>query len=236
MYETLFADLIALLQAEFGATLLGVLASGSRIHGTPSATSDLDSHVLISSPRRRRRNFLLHGLEIEMFINPPQRIPAYFNDGRPVTLHMFAFGQAIYDPQGIVADLQAQARTLWNAGPPLIPPSLDWHHRYVAADLTNDLLDLGDDDDSSANLLIGKLVEHLLATHYGLQRRWLAKPKRLLTDLASWDDHATTFARAALESRPLNERRAAINQLAAHVLAPIGGLAGPEWTMDWEEL
>jgi hypothetical protein len=39
--ERLFEPLIALLRSEFGDELLGVLATGSRIHGTPGPTSDL---------------------------------------------------------------------------------------------------------------------------------------------------------------------------------------------------
>src|SRR5437867_2940609 len=50
--ERLFEPLIALLRSEFGDELLGVLATGSRIHGTPGPTSDLDAHVLIAAPRR----------------------------------------------------------------------------------------------------------------------------------------------------------------------------------------
>src|SRR5438067_5842951 len=88
--------LLALLRAEFGDDLLGVLATGSRIHGTPDPTSDLDVHVVIDQPRRQRRNILLDGLEIEMFINPPFQIHRYMADGGN-DIHMFTFGRAIYD-------------------------------------------------------------------------------------------------------------------------------------------
>ena len=99
--------LIALLRAEFGDDLLGVLATGSRIHSTPGPTSDLDVHVVIAQPRRQRRNILLDGVEIEMFINPPFQIQRYLADGGN-DIHMFAFGRAIYDPQGFIGQLQDQ--------------------------------------------------------------------------------------------------------------------------------
>ena len=224
---------VGLLRAEFGGDLLGVLATGSRIHGTPGPTSDLDVHVLIAQPRRQRRNIMLGGVEVEMFINPPFQIRRYFSD-RSVDEHMFTFGRAIYDPHGVVAGLQAEARARWQAGPP--PIALAWMHRYAPADLLRDLEDVGAGDAATANLLIARIVELLLDSHYQLNRRWPAKPKRRLADLDGWDAHAARLARAALAGGPLGERRAALDQLAAHTLAPIGGLMPLEWDSGWDEV
>jgi hypothetical protein len=149
---------------------------------------------------------------------------------------MFAFGRAIYDPQGIVAGLQSQARELWAAGPPPVSPADHWHHRYAPADVLNDLADVGDGDPATANLLLNKASDMLIASHYALNRRWPAKTKRLLADLAAWDDPAADQLRAIHQPGPLEARRSALLRLAEHVLAPIGGPAGPEWSMDWEAL
>ena len=129
--------LVALLREEFGEELLGVLVTGSRVHGTPGPTSDLDAHVIIATPRRQRRNFVLDGVEVELFLNPPLQIRRYFADGRGHDPHMFAFGRAIDDPHGTVAALQAEARRIWEAGPPL-EAHLAWQHRYFPADLLRD--------------------------------------------------------------------------------------------------
>lgn len=53
----------------------------------------------------------------EVFVNPPRRIPKYFeeetHDRRPAAIHMFASGFVMYDPEGKVANLVEQAqRTL----------------------------------------------------------------------------------------------------------------------------
>ena len=58
---------------------------------------------------------------------------------------MFAFGRAIYDPQGIIVQLQDKARALWQAGPPALAESAHWMPRYFAADMLRDLTDLGED-------------------------------------------------------------------------------------------
>ncbi len=232
--EQLFEQVVGLLRAEFGDDLLGVLATGSRIHGTPGPTSDLDVHVADrAAALRQRRNIVLGGVEVEMFINPPFQIQHYFGD-RGLDEHMFTFGRAIYDPHGAVAELQAEARARWQAGPP--PVADAWMHRYALADLLRDLEDVGASDAATANLLIARIVDMLLDSHYRLNCRWPAKPKRRLADLEGWDAHAAQFARAAPAGGPLGERRAALDQLAAHALAPIGGPMPLEWDNGWDEL
>jgi hypothetical protein len=233
--EQLFEPLLALLRAEFGRKLVGVLATGSRIHGTPGPTSDLDVHVVIDQPRRQRRNIVLAGVEIEMFINPTFRVPIYFRDGHAGTIHMFAFGRAIYDPQGVVAQLQDQARALWQAGPPLLADSARWLPRYIAADMLRDLADLGDDE-AAANLQIARIVDQLIETHCQLNRRWPGKPKRRLADLGSWSPELAQLAGEALTAPSLAERSAAVQHMAELVLLPIGGPMPLEWQTDWEPL
>jgi len=232
--ERLFDPLVALLRAEFGDDLLGVLATGSRIHSTPGPTSDLDVHVVIAQPRRQRRNILLDGLEIEMFINPPFQIHRYMADGGN-NIHMFAFGRAIYDPHGLISQLQNKARTLWQAGPPPLEESARWMPRYFAADMLRDLTDLGEDA-AAAGLQIARIVDQLIETHCRLNRRWPSKPKRRLAELAVWAPEVARLTAATQTAETLSERRAAVQQMAELVLAPIGGLMPLEWRNEWEAL
>jgi hypothetical protein len=233
--DRLFEPLMALLRAEFGDGLLGVLATGSHIHGTPGPTSDLDVHVLIDQPRRQRRNILLDGVEIELFINPPDQVRRYLADGRGHDAHMFAFGRAIEDPHGIVAQLQEQAQAIWQAGPAPFGERALWMPRYFAADMLRDLADI-EDDEASAGLQIARIVDQLIETHCRLSARWPAKPKRRLADLDGWAPEIARLARAALATGPLAERRAAVERLAKQVLAPIGGPMPLEWRSAWEPL
>jgi hypothetical protein len=232
--EKLIERVVELLRAEFGGQLLGVLATGSRIYGIPSATSDLDLHVVIAPPRRQRRNFVLDGVEIELFINPPFQIRQYMADGRGMDPHMFTFGRAVYDPQGVIAELQAEARAIWEAGPS--PIRAAWLPRYGVSDLLRDIEDIATMDEASANLLIARVVEQLIETHCQLRGHWPEKPKRRLDGIARWDPAAAQLARAALADTTLEGRRAALEQLAAHVLAPLGGPMPLEWRTEWEVL
>lgn len=232
--EHLFEPLVGLLRAEFGADLLGVLATGSQIHGTPNPTSDLDIHVVIDQPRRRRRNFILQNVEVELFINPPAQVRAYFASRHVGTLHMFAFGRPIDDPRGVVAQLQHEASAIWQAGPPPLAAHDAWHPRYVLADLLRDLADL-EDDPIGARLQLARIVDQALGIHYCISRRWPEKPTRQLADVAAWSPAVAQLAAVALAAAQ-PDARAAAEQLAALVLAPIGGPMPLTWAMDWELL
>lgn len=233
--ELLYERVVGLLRQEFGEELLGVLVTGSRVHGTPGPTSDLDVHVVIGSPKRQRRNFVLDGVEIELFINPPFQSRRYFADGRGHDPHMYTFGRVVYDPQGVMAGLQAEARAIWEAGPASLNPNLTWLDRYFPADLLRDLEDVRNDE-ATATLLVASIVERLLATHYRINGRWEAKAKRRLADLEGWDAMAAGLARRALAGGSLVARRAAAAALADHVLEPLGGLMPIEWRTEWDEV
>ena len=112
-----------------------------------------------------------------MFVNPPFQIRRYFSS-RGMDEHMFTFGRALYDPHGVVAELQAEARERWEAGPPLLEAT--WMPRYFAADLLRDLEDVAAHDEASAQLLVVKIVEQLIESHYALNRRWPAKALLLI--------------------------------------------------------
>jgi hypothetical protein len=236
LVEAIIEKVLADLQVEFGSELLGVLATGSRIHGQPEPASDLDLHVVIHSPRRQRRNRVVEGIEVEMFINPPFQVRRYLAESRGVDEHMFTFGRVVHDPHGVVAAIRAEAASRWQAGPAPVRGREAWQHRYFPADLLRDLQDIGANDAATANLLIVRTVEQLLRSHYRLQGRWIEKPKRLLSHIQQWDPIAARFALAALAGGPLEQRREALEQLADHILGAIGGLMPLEWETDWEEL
>jgi predicted nucleotidyltransferase len=233
--EELYARVVGMLREEFGKGLLGVLVTGSRVHGRPGPTSDLDVHVVIAASRRQRRNVVLDGVEVELFVNPPFQCRRYFADGRGHDPHMFAFGQVVYDPQGVMRELQAEARAIWEKGPAPLDQRLIWMERYFPADLLRDLEDAGEDE-ATATVLIAAVAERLLTTHYRLHGRWAVKAKRRLSDLEGWDPRAAALARRALTCGPLLARREAAAELAAHVLQPIGGVMPVEWRTEWEEL
>ncbi len=230
----LFRYLIDTLGKEFGAHLLGILATGSRIHGTPAPNSDLDAHVVIDLHQRQRRNLVVDGVELELFINPPFQIRRYFADERGVDPHMFTFGTAIHDPHGVIAELQAEARAIWEQGPPAIDEHMRWLPRYAIADLLRDLDDVATSDEATATMLIVHTIEELIETHTRLHGRWAAKPKRRLSELERWDSRAAQMVRACIGHGTLDQRIVTLRQFADYVLEPIGGVMPLVWHSEWE--
>jgi hypothetical protein len=227
--------------SEFGSDLLGVLVGGSRLRSEGDPNSDLDVVIVVDRPSRRRWNFVVDGVEVETFINPPFQMRRYFEeerrDGRGVMPHLCSTGRIVFDPQGLMATLQAEARAVWDAGPPPLSDRERWQFRYFAADSLRDLADVETSDNERAVFLIGLMLPMLINQHYRISGRWLSKPKRVFNDLATWDGNTARLVRRACDDKAvLSDRCAAVRALADHVLAPMGGLMPMEWNTEWEPL
>ena len=239
--DVIIEQAVERLRAECGSDLLGVIVGGSRLRSEGDAYSDLDFVVVIGRPQRRRWNFVIDGVEVETLINPPFQMRRYFvderKDGRGLMPHLCSTGRIVFDPQGLMAALQAEANAIWQAGPPPLSDRERWMYRYHAADALRDLADVEVNDSERAVFLIGTMLPKLIDQHYRISGRWLSKPKRLFLDLASWDTIAANFAREACKNgATTGDRCAAVRALAGHVLAPLGGVMPMEWGTDWEPL
>ncbi len=223
-------QVLADLHDEFGHDLVGVLLAGSAVTGTMRPESDLDLYVLIRPLWRRRRTTYVDGVEVEMFINPPQRIVAEIEDPEPSTTHMFATGVALHDPEGMVAALRAQARATLERGPDAPGPIPALLHRYFPVDVLKDIRDAaGSGDGATAALLIGTAVQAAVEAHYGHLRRRVPKASYLLDDLGDVVPGLAAAARGALDPESsLAARIAALEDLVAGALEPLGGSLG-EW-------
>jgi predicted nucleotidyltransferase len=239
--QLLLAKLLQRLQLEFGNDLVGVLAGGSRMRGEGDPNSDIDVVVIIAAPRRRRWNILINGVEVEMFINPEFQMRRYFESerlsGRGQTPHLCATGRIVFDPQGTMAALQADARRVWQAGPPPLSERERWEFRYHTADALRDIDDVCPRDPEWAGYLADIVLSRLIHQHYRIAGRWLHKPKRTLVHLESWDPAAARLARLSCGGgSPIAERVQALRSLASHVLAPLQGMMPLEWGTEWEIL
>jgi hypothetical protein len=229
------------LRSEFNGELLGVLVGGSRMRSQGDRHSDIDVVVVVDRAGRKRWNFIIDGVEIETLINPPFQMRRYFReqwlDGRGLMLHLCSSGAIVFDPQGVMATLQAEARAVWDAGPPPLSDRERWLFRYDAADALRDLADVETTDRERAVFLAARILAATIDRHYRISGRWLAKPKRLFDELADWDADAARLARQACnDSVSSGERCAAVRALVHHVLAPIGGIMPVEWHTEWEPL
>jgi len=116
--------------------VIAIVACGSILRGSPSASSDLDIYVLREKLQRQRIQRWFSGVPAEIFINPPGQVQKYIDqerqDGRPITAHMLATGHVVLALDDKLSELKALAKDAPSAHP---DPSAERlvTARYVAA-------------------------------------------------------------------------------------------------------
>ena len=227
----------AALEAAVGFTVdrwqpVGILASGSIVRGNPGPESDLDIFVLHQEPVRQRVQKRFEGVPAELFVNPPEQIRRCFEQerrdgrGRPSTVHMFATGVAVRDPEGIVARLQQEAQDVWTAGPEVTDQILT-AKRYAVACWLEDALDIRTTDPEMCAALLSTAVLEAVRFRYWLARLWQPRQKELLDALVALDPTLAELARRFQRAAALDERVA----LAREVVARSAGETG---FFEWE--
>jgi hypothetical protein len=210
---------------EFGDDLLGILFGGSAAYGTPMANSDIDLFVLIRPRWRQRRNEVVEGVEIEMFINPTEQIRRELDDRHHTTVDMFARGRILHDPTGAVSELVERACAV-DAAPPVRPGETETYFiRYRPSDLLRDVEDLVEVEPVAAELVLGLALHNAIEAHWLLQGRTPPKPKRALEALRVQAPEAAVEAEQVLaRALPLSERVAVLRNLCERILEPVGGI------------
>ncbi len=100
----------------------GILLTGSYVYGTPREDSDLDLYIITTSGTNwRDRESRPFGTKADYFYYLPEGVRDAFaksrETGDPPIVFGWASGVILYDPNGIVAQLQEEARQVWKAGP-----------------------------------------------------------------------------------------------------------------------
>ncbi len=222
-FERALAVVSDQLLAEFGNDLLGLLFAGSAAYGTPMKTSDLDLFVLIAQSWRQRRNIVVEGVEVELFINPLEQIRKELAKSYNSTIEMFAKGRVVYDPQGLLVELAAEARQIRSRPPK--PPTDTYFVRYKPSDALKDVEDLMDVDPQAASLQLSVALREALEAMFLREGRRPPKPKHLLQQAAEHAPDVAADARTVLDaSVPLEERVELLRSITERILAPIGGI------------
>lgn len=222
-HERALEQTVSRLHDEFGDHLLGLLLAGSYAYGEPMATSDLDIHAVIDQPWRQRRNLVIDGVDVEVFINPPHRLTADIATGEATT-EMFARGRILYDKRGVVSQLQSEALALSGQARP-IPLGDDLEFlRYIVTDTVKDAYDLVVAGDADVEIAIADALDHTLDAYYKLSGRRSPKPKYVMRDLAQREPALADVVRfIASSSNDANARWERLDALADEVLSHVGG-------------
>ena len=222
-HERALTEIVDRLHAEFGDRLLGLLLGGSYAYGEVMATSDIDLYVLIDEPWRQRRNLVIDGVDVELFVNPPHKISAEITEGGATT-DMFARGRILYDRGGTVAQLQREAAMLAEQLRPIpLGDDLEWL-RYQATDTLKDAYDLVVAGDADIELAMANALEHTLAAYYALGGRRMPKPKYVMRDLRDREPGLAEVVRFITSSgEDPRARWDRLDALTDEVLGHVGG-------------
>ncbi len=99
----------------------GILLTGSYVYGKPTDKSDLDIRMITTNFSKDDRNWVKFSTRIEAFYNTPDEVKKYFRiaweTGDEPVVDFWKKGKIVYDPNGIVMQLQNEANALWEKGP-----------------------------------------------------------------------------------------------------------------------
>ena len=212
----------------------GIVVSGSVVDGKGDANSDLDIFVIHARPQRQRVQRRLHGVPVEIFVNPPAMIRRYFAEelDSPSTAYMLANGFVVLDRDPVVAQLRAEAQQ-WLATPPNLSEVQLTMRRYMAADAFENAQDIAQRDPANADLILHGAVRAMLDYAFLAANRPLPRVKEMLSALAGLDADLGDLARCYYTAMDRPTRMALAEQLALRTIQANGFFA---WESPLEEV
>jgi len=179
---------------------VGILLTGSVIHGNASETSDLDVAILHDRSWRQRIQRVVDGTPVEVFINSEPWWVATFRQeastGRMPSAHFIARGHIWHDSSGRMAELQHIAQEFVDRGPQVAQATL-LAAKYAAVSTLEDGTDSIAIDADRAKILLLRAIELAVHYHYQANRIWIPREKDLFLDLdARWPELALNVRKA----------------------------------------
>lgn len=192
-----------------------VLWCGSASRGEGNEFSDLDFHALMQGDHRWRSSFVVEGVPVEVFHNPPRKVRAMFAENDAATIAMFASGKVLV-PHPDLTDLQQDAQARYAAGPPVRMPTP--FERFMLVDTVMDARAALHDPIHVA-LVMAALGPLVIRPLYAQNGWWDVKPQHWLSDLANRAPDLAAELRQVLEATQANARQAALEALALRLTA-----------------
>jgi hypothetical protein len=102
--------------------LVGILLVGSYASGKAHQHSDLDLRLVnLRGIHLSDESTTWNGVRLQLIHETPEAVRYWCEQGRvsgwESTVHCWAHGIILYDPAGIVAELQVTAQQIWESGP-----------------------------------------------------------------------------------------------------------------------
>ncbi len=176
-------------------TPFAIIAAGSILRGQGGPTSDIDLYVLHHAPFRQRLPRRYHGVPFEIFVNPPQQVRRYFEDGQPPRADHRAHlddGGCRARPRPDRADAAGGGRMAGKAAAPMPTPG---PRRFAIADELDNARDIVAQDSACAALILHSAVSHLVEYAFLAHNQHLPRQNAMLAAHDLLDSEAATTAR-----------------------------------------
>ena len=216
--------------------IIGIIVTGSYIHGTLNENSDIDIHLILDEKcqYRERGNTWIDGIEIEYFKNTPQQIRKYFVEEMksPHTAHMLVHSSVEYASSLIINELIEEAKQVLAIQPKPMHDIQKELAKYHIDDQWKDYQDAVLNEDAFSRKfilfdLVNKLVD-VACQFYQLRRQ---KSKKLEEQLESVDDEITLLLKNVLAAQNVKEEAQYLEDLKIYIENKIGGRRTKEWKL-----
>jgi predicted nucleotidyltransferase len=231
-YDTALREAVSFVLGSFKA--VGIIASGTIVRGNPDPTSDIDLWVIHLEPNRQRIQKFFNGVPVEIFVNPPWTIRAYFSqdqsDARPISAHMMATGYVVLAVDPIVTELRQKAQWLLTQPPDLSEEAIQ-RARYAAATRFEDATDVGLRNPIAASMLLSQSLMEMMRFAFMNARRFIPRDKDLLEEFGSLACDSAAKVQDFFQTSDYDERLRLATKIADEILGVRGFF---EWSSSVE--
>ena len=220
--------------------VIGIIVTGSYIHGNLHENSDIDIHLILDEKceYRERGNTWINGIEIEYFKNTPQQIRKYFVEEMksPHTAHMLVYSVVEYSNSLVINELIEEAKLVLATKPKPMHEVQKELAKYHIDDQWKDYQDsILNKDNFSRKFILFDLVNKLVDTACQFYQLRRDKSKKLERQLESVDFEITLLLKNVLAAQNVNEEVLQLEILKNYLENKIGGRRTEEWKL-YEDL
>lgn len=204
-----------------------IFLAGSIVRGDGTPTSDLDIVIVTTMDPAApyRQSLMLKGWPIELFVHTPDSLQLFFEKDMatrtPSLLNMCIEGHLLTPANAQSKQIQTEAHTLMEKGPPALSVAEIAARRYALTDLLNDLE--GCSDPIEYPFICQQLLSYALETSLAHQQAWSGKGKWLWRALKRANPEQANRLEAILCLQGKAYGTALKHWVENEVLAPLGG-------------
>lgn len=227
--------------------IVGAIVAGSRTTSYFSKYSDIDVNIITTkNARRERGSRIVDGFMIEYFVNPPDKIRAYFrygfSDNNLIIARIFAMGRIIFD-NGDVKKLKKAALNLMKRKFKKMPSRDKKASKYTALLNLDDLKGLYEKKSGNFDYFYFFCLERIINNYTKFMRCENPFPSKLLGFLENRkfrneymmeefpDREFKKLLREALVTKSRKDKMRIMERITSHVTGKMGGIDIDGWKL-----